>query len=1357
MKAIIPLAAVLFAFLPLHHNSHAATPETVLTVPSYNSLSLNNGRLWLADDCAAYYMPAERGRATTHYAPTPPCSNAQKIVGHLSSNNLGRVVSLDALGRIGYFFGAGRSIFATSPNPGDINESSRTAADGNYAYWSEAIGEIPVESRIYRVPLVTGSTPEPIFDGSGQGGSLVVKMEPIDHENLIVLTSDGLLRVFTRFILNIGGTMSVIWSPGTVSDDVSFFHITEDRLFWCDHSSDNRSQFFRSVPRSDLFSDSTLHAFEFDTTSKQVRSFAYDGEYFYYQHLPFTGSGEIKRAAATGAVGAGEVITTALQQIDGFILTAERYIYWKEANRVQSLPVGAGVVERNLTPWSMEVVQAIQSQPNNVDLIAGKPTTVRMMIYTATTEPSDYVALHRPLLYGRDADGTPLEGSPLYPYFASPLVPTWQERTARNLGYKFRLPESWTQGGTVTLTGVVNPLGALTETDYTDNAIVVEREFLRKAPVTLWFHPLSTRVGTIGGTYGAWMEPYFERASSLLPTSGILPIFRGGRVLEEYQFPFGYDPYDLPSGTRAAGLETLKINFKLGSRWRRSRDPELANETNSRVIHSAMISPGITDWGIGGQAVPHGHCMVTNMDRGDINTSPDAPRGGVTMAHEISHSHGVGHNALSGIANFPVDWDYPYGNSFSDGAHIGYDHFSRRFILPSEAVGDTMSYESRTWASDYNWRRLTRGLDRVTRIGTMPDGVRFPRSPRGGAGDTDCLIAGYFDAESGEHFISGISAVRGEDRDQAQEEIDADHADTTGWELAAFKINGTLLWTINPARFRMPDSEQGWHYLALADNVDDVARIDLREIGSTTAVGSVSGGGAAPTVEFTSPTKNEEVNGAELRIAWNAADTDGDELTHTLRYSHDVGKTWQVLITDTPLNEITVPTENLPGGADRCIAEIITSDGILSTTATVGPFTIPAKAPVAYIFATTDGGRRCDLLNDIFVAVGEAITLRARVIDPEDGTTRGENMEWLVTGVVNRNHTGAICHLPDLPPGDYEAKLTAEDPDGQSATAIVNLHVDAKYVTDASAAINLDGYTDDPGYSTDRRPLPIRYEGAAEHAASARLVHHDDRLYIAIDGLSIGANAGEFIGVTFDLDNSGGNFATASDLRFDVFADGRFQSLKGNGAGGYNVDTETIGIEGRISRNETFWSAELCIEDSVLGGWNGQLVGMSIAHYHRNFGGDDHFWPSGGFWNRPSSWGDTVLGEHPADPYDSDSDGLADSWELAQFGTLKYDGSDDQDGDGQSDGAEFIAGTAPRDPTSTFRAEEIVLSEDSGSAVRWQSAPGRSYSVERSHDLAAWEVLASGLAAANAGLNEWIDPDPGTQDTFYRIRAHYCR
>lgn len=94
------------------------------------------------------------------------------------------------------------------------------------------------------------------------------------------------------------------------------------------------------------------------------------------------------------------------------------------------------------------------------------------------------------------------------------------------------------------------------------------------------------------------------------------------------------------------------------------------------------------------------------------------------------------------------------------------------------------------------------------------------------------------------------------------------------------------------------------------------------------------------------------------------------------------------------------------------------------------------------------------------------------------------------------------------------------------------------------------------------------------------------------------------------------------------------------------------------------------------------------------------------------------------EPIDDDVDGMADAWEIEQFGTL---GTSSQitnaDGDAWTDFEEFIAGTDPWDPSSMFKITAITAD-----SVSWQAVQGKSYRVLSTEDLTqTWSVEASGL------------------------------
>ena len=103
-------------------------------------------------------------------------------------------------------------------------------------------------------------------------------------------------------------------------------------------------------------------------------------------------------------------------------------------------------------------------------------------------------------------------------------------------------------------------------------------------------------------------------------------------------------------------------------------------------------------------------------------------------------------------------------------------------------------------------------------------------------------------------------------------------------------------------------------------------------------------------------------------------------------------------------------------------------------------------------------------------------------------------------------------------------------------------------------------------------------------------------------------------------------------------------------------------------------------------------------------------------------------------PEDLDVDGIPDQWEQ-RYGLNSdnpADAAQDLDGDGQSNYAEYRAGTDPTDATSYFRVEvsSAQLPPGAGVAVLWRSVSNRTYTVWRGSNLAApLSPLASSVAA----------------------------
>jgi len=127
----------------------------------------------------------------------------------------------------------------------------------------------------------------------------------------------------------------------------------------------------------------------------------------------------------------------------------------------------------------------------------------------------------------------------------------------------------------------------------------------------------------------------------------------------------------------------------------------------------------------------------------------------------------------------------------------------------------------------------------------------------------------------------------------------------------------------------------------------------------------------------------------------------------------------------------------------------------------------------------------------------------------------------------------------------------------------------------------------------------------------------------------------------------------------------------------------------------------------------------------------------------------TIVVNPPLIHTDDDSDGIEDSWENAYFSSLStVDASSDIDNDGNTDAAEFQAGTDPTDPSSSFRINIQDVSTDFD--LSWPSASGRTYSIRMTPDLGQPWTVVEGTIAATPPTNS-RSFTPATSAAFYQI------
>jgi subtilisin family serine protease len=139
-----------------------------------------------------------------------------------------------------------------------------------------------------------------------------------------------------------------------------------------------------------------------------------------------------------------------------------------------------------------------------------------------------------------------------------------------------------------------------------------------------------------------------------------------------------------------------------------------------------------------------------------------------------------------------------------------------------------------------------------------------------------------------------------------------------------------------------------------------------------------------------------------------------------------------------------------------------------------------------------------------------------------------------------------------------------------------------------------------------------------------------------------------------------------------------------------------------------------------------------------------------------SLYGKTVTGGrlNLARIVDTDGNGLPDWWEQTYFGhATGTDPLADPDHDGQSNLAEWLAGTNPTNAASCLRLTAVRAAAGNGFAVQWPSAPGRYYRLLRATNLLTGfnRVVLTNIAATPP-VNTLSDLGPlAPAAAFYRV------
>jgi Concanavalin A-like lectin/glucanases superfamily/K319L-like, PKD domain len=896
-----------------------------------------------------------------------------------------------------------------------------------------------------------------------------------------------------------------------------------------------------------------------------------------------------------------------------------QWLYFSHENLIRKIKTDSPAIALDYRAVGLEAVQAVQDYNNSVTLVAGKPTLVRayaQQVQNTTGIPKFPVAGRLRAYRG----GVLLPGEAWS--YNDPIVDGAGDlatlRGDINRSFLFDLPGEWLgEEGALTLEFAVNPNGTAPETGATplvNNAASATVNVSFKGTPCLMFVVVSSVYPNYDpNASDSLFGDILDRALTMLPAPGFKWRISGGSLTKPVVTLTGIKQrsFSIPADTSWA------LTLLSAVQWL-TKNPAGCPDT-----HWVGMFPS-AETNFNGQGEVSGDTLVMRMGAQN-NGNWQGPRGGYSLAHELSHNYGRNHintptNCTSQVPASPYD---SYNGSactlgnptgLNDPATpIGYDYRSGTLILPTMA-GDLMSYANSRWISPQTWKR---DLD------SMPGGPAPAFAPAGGALPGPVLfVQGLLNSAIPSGML--LPAVQGQpgDFDSAKVQSSIDEAAalpaTVPYRLRLLDAVGNVL--LDVAALTSSFTGEPVEKLKFAQFLPlDPATARVQLLLGNQVLAEISASAHPPVLALNHPVL-DEVN-QTLSLTWTASDLDGDPLLFTVQFSPDNGASWQTLRVHDPSLGISISTKLMPGG-DQCLLRLIATDGFQTTMAITDPFALGKHAP----FLALAG-----LLDDQSLPYGANLSVRAFAYDAEEGSLDDTGTHWQLDGPQSRSEDGGNFSLNHLPPGAYALTLSATDADGNVGSRVVPFQVLPMAVPDTAEPV-LDGLCVDAAYGV--APSVRLTPGLPE--PSAKFVHAAGALFVCFNGLPRSDDGTTPANINFYVNSDGSPDATPQpdDQGFGVDENGIPYRSHGDGAGFVAQLPQDFSVQ--IFQSIGTWNAEFRIPDSLLGGWS-RDSGLAIVFGH-SFCVDVPFvgcistpypparWPERADPNQPGSWAAVRLG-----------------------------------------------------------------------------------------------------------------------------------
>lgn len=893
------------------------------------------------------------------------------------------------------------------------------------------------------------------------------------------------------------------------------------------------------------------------------------------------------------------------------------FIYFQtDIDTISRLSLTAQPITREIGINAWEVTQGLQRPANDVPLVAGKLTFVRL--YPTLDDGQDAGAVTAALHGSRD--GLALPGSPIYPLNTSIPVTSTLTLASREVvdgGWLFRLPESWTRTGTglipqldttVTLRAVVDPQGAYADTDNSaNNEIEGNFLFTAKAPTCMRMRPVATAT-EYESTTGINIGQVASLTEAMLPTAHLIT-FPNNHALREIKWcwksvvygPFCSTPYELSDDD--SGLLT-----KMGWLDAWASSPDVCFENNARTLYAGIIHQD-AEWDWGGLARMGKDQYLTKVPKYGRTIDRFT---GTTMVHEIAHNYDRRHIDCDNPNN--PDLNYPYPTNMLDfnysldhpDLHFGFDPMLQNPINPLISA-DFISYCGDEWYSDYTWKAI---------FNKTLDPIYIPVMMRLQAAVGQVRVAGVIDANAATGTLDFAWSLP-PDIAARNRQLAASGASDPGGQIQGgvtpyhLQLLGDGDSVLLDQSIELTAVEDGFENEPQAfDLLVDAPAMTVRRVilmREATVLAVLQPGVGLPNVSLITPAGGEDI-GNDITVEWTASDPDNDDLLYTLLYSHDNGDHWTPLLanfggTGAAIETVTLSLSTEPGSVGpNALVRVLASDGYNTAYATSLPFGVLTRAPYVSITQPVE--------NQVFQAQ-QTVPLQSFAGDPEDGLIDNNQFFW------STGNTGRIAEVRGLAPGMHEVDLVVSDSDLQEGSASVAFLVAPLSVPEFSGTYVLDGRCDEADYQQAPKLSLTAYAGGAR--ASARIIHTSSSLWLCLSGLQ---GVGGYAGLLLDVDNSRDSVAQSGDFGFFVTRDGVRFVNEGNGVGFGSASPDELSA--RIDDQGTVWSAELRISRNAFGDWR-RRVSLAIGHFAQA-GGASNRWPLSTALTSPQTWALTNFG-----------------------------------------------------------------------------------------------------------------------------------